>query len=70
VKLKTGETAVICNFSGNYSIMQDEVQGFHWNNAQTISHPFVGYSKNEMMEHICFTVSSNGLKRDIRCAFV
>jgi hypothetical protein len=30
----TGQTAVICNFSENYSIKQDEVQNFLWNNDQ------------------------------------
>jgi hypothetical protein len=43
LKLKTGETAVICDFSENYSIVQDEVQCFHLNNAQATLHPFVAY---------------------------
>jgi hypothetical protein len=43
LKLKTGATAVICNFSENYSIIQDDVQGFHWNSDQATLHPFVGY---------------------------
>jgi hypothetical protein len=42
--LKTGKIAVICDFSQNYSfIIQDEVQGLHWNNTQATLHPFVAY---------------------------
>jgi hypothetical protein len=43
LKLKTGEIAVICDYSENYSITQKEVHGLHWNNAQTTLHPFVAY---------------------------
>jgi hypothetical protein len=34
LKLKTGEIFVIYDFSENYSIIQDEVQGFQCNKAQ------------------------------------
>jgi hypothetical protein len=65
LKLKTGEIAVICDFSEHYSIMQDEVQGFHWNNAQAILHPFEAYySQNEMTKHISFVVIPYCLKHD------
>jgi len=41
LKLIGGEHAVICNFSENYSFdLQDEGQGFLWNNAQVTIHPF------------------------------
>jgi hypothetical protein len=65
LKLKTGETA-ICDFSENYSITQDEVQEFHWNNALATLHPFVAYySQNEMTEHISFVIIiSDCLKHD------
>jgi hypothetical protein len=57
LKVKTGEIAVICDFSENYSIIQDEAQGFHSNNAQAAFHPFVAYySQNEITEHISFVV--------------
>jgi hypothetical protein len=58
VKLKTGGIAVICDFSENCSFMiQVELQGFHWNNAQATLHPFVAcYSQNEMIKHITFFV--------------
>ena len=39
--LKEGEYLIICDFAENYSfILQDAVQGFHWNNAQATVHPF------------------------------
>jgi hypothetical protein len=39
-----GEIAVICDFPENcYFIIQDEAQGFHWNNAQATLYPFLAY---------------------------
>ena len=39
-----GEIIVLCDFAENYSsILKDEVQGFHWNNAQATIHPFAIY---------------------------
>jgi hypothetical protein len=49
---RTQETAVLCDFSENCSVIQDEVQDLHWNNAQAALHPFVAYSQNIMAEHI------------------
>ena len=35
---------VLVNFAENYSfVVQDEVQGFHWNNVQATLHPIVIY---------------------------
>jgi hypothetical protein len=37
---------VLCDFAENYTlVLQDEAQGFHWNNAQATIHPFVIYFK-------------------------
>jgi hypothetical protein len=37
----------VCDFTENYSfILQDEVQTFHWKNAQTTIQPFEIYFKN------------------------
>lgn len=42
--LKVNEFLVLCDFAENYSFaIQDEVQGFHWNNSQATIHPFVAY---------------------------
>ncbi|KAL5509316.1 hypothetical protein EMCRGX_G004658 [Ephydatia muelleri] len=42
--LKPGEAVVLGDFSENYSfVIQDAVQGFHWNNDQATIHPFIAY---------------------------
>lgn len=42
--LKVGEVVVLADFSENYSfIVQDAIQGYHWNNDQATVHPFVCY---------------------------
>jgi hypothetical protein len=42
--LKENEIIILLDFSENYSfIIQDEVQGYHWENSQCTVHPFVIY---------------------------
>lgn len=42
--LKINEAVVICDFSENFSfVVQDAVQGYHWNQEQCTIHPFVIY---------------------------
>jgi hypothetical protein len=44
--LQSGEYMVLCDLAENSSfVLQDEAQGFHWNNAQSTIHPFVIYFK-------------------------
>ena len=44
--LKTTEVLVVADFSGNYSfIVQDSVQGMHWNNDQATVHSFACFAK-------------------------
>lgn len=39
---------ILLDFAENYSfIVQDAVQGFHWNNSQATIHPFVMYYKED-----------------------
>ena len=46
--LKEGEVIIMGDFSENYSfIIQDAVQGYHWNNDQATLHPFVVYYTNQ-----------------------
>jgi hypothetical protein len=43
---------VLCGFGENYSfVLQDEAQGFPWNNAQDTIHPSIC---NLFQEIICF----------------
>lgn len=42
--LKEGEVVVLGDFAEDYTfVIQDAVQGFHWNNDQATIHPFVAY---------------------------
>lgn len=65
--LPSNEVIVLGDFAENYSfVVQDEVQGMHWNNAQCSLHPIVIYYKNdgETKSHsLCFV--SNDLKHDV-----
>ncbi|GBN96229.1 hypothetical protein AVEN_174177-1 [Araneus ventricosus] len=50
------ECIVLLDFSENYSfIVQDAIQGFHWENSQATIHPLVVYGKNS--ENQLLTVS-------------
>jgi hypothetical protein len=66
--LQSGEFVVLCDFAENYSfILQDEAQGFHWNNAQATIHPFVIYFKKSdalNTEHENIVMISDCLKHD------
>lgn len=57
-----------CDFAENYSfILQDEIQGYHWNNGQATIHPFVIYFKKsgtQLAEHITFVIISDCLQHD------
>lgn len=45
--LPAGHVIVLGDYAENFSfIVQDEVQGFHWNNDQSTIHPMVYYYKN------------------------
>lgn len=66
-KLGPGEFFVSCDFAENYSfVIQNEAQGYHWNNAQATIHPFVIYyrGENNSLEHINFIVISNCMIHD------
>lgn len=64
--LSENEAIVMLDFAENYSFMvQDEVQGFHWNNSQATLHPFVIYHKLAgKLEHFPICVVSDCLKHD------
>ena len=65
--LKPGEFQVIADFSENYSfILQDEAQGFHWNNSQATVHPFVVYhtESSDELRDLSFVIISDCLNHD------
>lgn len=46
--LAINEAVIICDFAENFSfIIQDEIQGYHWNKAQCTIHPFVIYYREQ-----------------------
>lgn len=46
--ISPGNFIIICDFAQNYTfVVQDEIQGYHWNNEQATVHPFVYYYKTE-----------------------
>ena len=68
INLQQNEVIVLGDFAENYSfVVQDEIQGMHWNNSQCSLHPIVIYFKNdenELKSHsICFI--SDDLNHDV-----
>ena len=50
--------------------MQDEVQGFHWNNFQCTLHPVVTYyQENDEMKNISYCVISDDRKHDVALVY-
>ena len=64
--LQPGEMLVSVDFSENYSfILQDAVQGFHWNNSQATNHPFVAYYVDSgELHHLSYVIISDCLHHD------
>ena len=53
--LKPGEVLVAADFSENYSfVLQDAVQGFHWNNAQATIHHLLQALKRRVSSQLCY----------------
>ena len=63
-----GETCLLLlDFAENYHyIVQDEVQGYHWNKEQCTLHPVVLYYKNSdnILCHKCLCIISDDLTHD------
>ena len=63
-----GETCLLLlDFAENYHyVVQDEVQGYHWNKEQCTLHPVVLYYKNSENElvHKCLCIISDDLTHD------
>jgi hypothetical protein len=58
------DVIIIGDFSENYSfVVQDSVQGFHWENSQCTIHPFIMYYiRNGVLYHQSFCFLSDDLK--------
>ena len=66
--LKTGNFVITLDFSENFAfVVQEAVQGFHWNNNQATVHPFVIYYKNNKtnkIEYVFYVGISDCLNHD------
>ena len=72
-KLKYDEMIILGDFAENFSfVVQDEIQGYHWNNQQCTLHPIVVYFHNTneselQSRSICFI--SDDLKHDVNFVY-
>ena len=59
------------DFAENYQfVIQDEVQGFHWNNSQCTLHPVVTYyQENDELKNISYCVISDDRKHDVALVY-
>lgn len=66
-QIRNDTIIILLDFSENYKyVVQDEVQGYHWNNPQCTLHPIVIYHKiDEKLLHKSFCVLSDDLNHDI-----
>lgn len=68
------ECLIVGDFSENYSfVIQDEVQGFHWENSQATVHPFVMYFKDSdetKHQSFCFISDEMSHKTETVWAFL
>ena len=69
--LKESEVIVLVDFAENYKfLVQDEIQGYHWNKSQCTLHPAVVYTKKngKLEDHsICFL--SDDLNHDVHMVY-
>lgn len=65
-ELQRGECVVICDFAENYAfVLQDAIQGVHWNNDQVTIHPIaIYYKENGKEQFINYIAISDCLKHD------
>lgn len=64
--LQPGQFVVLLDFAENYSfVVQDEVQSYHWTNAQATIHPSVAcHKEDEAVVHDSFIITSDCLRHD------
>ena len=65
--LEENEVTILGNFTENYSfVVQDEVQGFHWNNFQCTLHPeVVHYKDGDALQAVSYCITSDDNKHDV-----
>lgn len=63
--LKNSDIIILMDFAENYSfVVQDAVQGFHWENSQASLHPFVVYFGGKELQSLSICMISDCLRHD------
>ena len=70
--LKCGEVIILGDFAENFFIVQDKIEGYHWNDQQCSLHSVALYYRKEnesdlVLTSICFI--SDGLKHDVNFVY-
>ena len=70
-EIDSSTVLVLGDFAENYQfVIQDEVQGFHWNNSQCTLHPVVTYyQENDELKNISYCVISDDRKHDVALVY-
>ena len=65
--LEENEIIILGDFAENYSfVVQDEVQGFHWNNLQCTLHAVIVYYKDgDALQSVSYCIMSDDNKHDV-----
>ena len=66
-EVPSNSAIILGDFAENYSfVVQDEVQGFHWNNLQCTLHPAVVYYKeNQVLHSTSYCIISDDNNHDV-----
>ena len=70
-EIDTSTVLFLGGFAENYQfVIQDEVQGFHWNNSHCTLHPVVTYyQENGELKNISYCVISDDRKHDVALVY-
>lgn len=64
-----GEIIIVTDFSENYSfVLQNSIQGVHWNNTQETIHPFCRYVGGKESELLRYVIISDDLEHNTAAA--
>lgn len=71
--LQPNEFAIVLDFSENFSfVIQDEIQAYHWSNAQCTVHPYCIYYRdgNGVLKNKSFIVLSESLEHNASIVYL
>ena len=69
-ELPSNSAIVLGDFAENYSfVVQDEVQGFYWNNLQDTLHPVVYYKVDQVLHSTSYCIISDDNNHDVAMVY-